>query len=431
MTAEVIILNSSGVALAADSAVTIGGTKIYNTAIKLMALSKTEPVGIMVYGNAGLMGVPWETLIKIYRIQLKDKQMDKLEDYAEDFLKYLKKRSDLFPPDLEKQWVGSNVYQSFNELRAQLIKNIQPLMESGTPVTEEQVSKTLEDLIDKQHDSLKDEAFIDGMDAAFEDKARSHFSELFKEILESIFQNLKPRKSYVGKLYDIAIFLHTRNVFSRGTSGLVFAGYGEAEIYPSVANYELEGILQGRLKARFDQAKSKKITHSRDAAIYPFAQEDMVNLFMNGVNSQVLYYLQTAMTSFVERVPNMISDDDLRSETRTPEEIKDALGQSLQAALSSFYQGFGRHIRDSHITPVMNMVRVLPKDELAAMAEALVNLTAFKRKMTNTLETVGGPIDVAVISKGDGLVWVKRKHYFPPELNATFYKNYFRGIDSE
>lgn len=76
-------------------------------------------------------------------------------------------------------------------------------------------------------------------------------------------------------------------------------------------------------------------------------------------------------------------------------------------------------------------MRVLPKDELAAMAEALVNLTAFKRKMTNTLETVGGPIDVAVISKGDGLVWVKRKHYFPSELNANFYQNYFRGIDDD
>ena len=70
------------------------------------------------------------------------------------------------------------------------------------------------------------------------------------------------------------------------------------------------------------------------------------------------------------------------------------------------------------------MVNALPKDELAAMAEALVNLTAFKRRLTGTLETVGGPIDVAVISKGDGLVWVKRKHYFPKELNPHFFTNY-------
>jgi hypothetical protein len=63
------------------------------------------------------------------------------------------------------------------------------------------------------------------------------------------------------------------------------------------------------------------------------------------------------------------------------------------------------------------------------MAEALVNLTAFKRRMTDELETVGGPVDVAVISKGDGLVWVKRKHYFKPELNQHFFANYYRGLN--
>ena len=41
-------------------------------------------------------------------------------------------------------------------------------------------------------------------------------------------------------------------------------------------------------------------------------------------------------------------------------------------------------------------------------------------------ETVGGPVDVAVISKGDGFVWINRKHYFKPELNAPFFKNYFK-----
>ena len=41
-------------------------------------------------------------------------------------------------------------------------------------------------------------------------------------------------------------------------------------------------------------------------------------------------------------------------------------------------------------------------------------------------ETVGGPIDVAVISKADGFIWIKRKHYFSKELNPHFVANYFR-----
>jgi hypothetical protein len=81
---------------------------------------------------------------------------------------------------------------------------------------------------------------------------------------------------------------------------------------------------------------------------------------------------------------------------------------------------------EKFIGPVISVVSMLPKDELAAMAESLVNLTSFKRKVTLESETVGGPIDVAVISKGDGFVWIKRKHYFLPELNPQFIQNYFK-----
>jgi len=60
------------------------------------------------------------------------------------------------------------------------------------------------------------------------------------------------------------------------------------------------------------------------------------------------------------------------------------------------------------------------------MAEALVNLTSFKRRFSFDAETVGGPVDVAVLCKGDGFVWIKRKHYFKPELNPHFLTNYFQ-----
>ena len=59
MTAEVAILNKIAVALAADSAITLGGQKIYNSGNKLFALSKYQPVGIMVFGNAEFMMCTW------------------------------------------------------------------------------------------------------------------------------------------------------------------------------------------------------------------------------------------------------------------------------------------------------------------------------------------------------------------------------------
>ena len=65
--------------------------------------------------------------------------------------------------------------------------------------------------------------------------------------------------------------------------------------------------------------------------------------------------------------------------------------------------------------------------ELAAMAEALVNLTKFRRRVTMERETVGGPIDVVVITKGDGFVWIRRKHYFASEYNPRVIARYAQG----
>ncbi len=51
----------------------------------------------------------------------------------------------------------------------------------------------------------------------------------------------------------------------------------------------------------------------------------------------------------------------------------------------------------------------------------MVSLTSFKRRVSLDLETVGGSIDVAVISKGDGFVWVQAKHHAKQELNPHLF----------
>jgi ATP-dependent protease HslVU (ClpYQ) peptidase subunit len=80
MTCEVAVMNKRGIALAADSAVTLGaGQKIYHNAEKLFQLSPTTPIGVMTYGNADLMGVPWEIVVKSYGRQCGDRKFDRVE----------------------------------------------------------------------------------------------------------------------------------------------------------------------------------------------------------------------------------------------------------------------------------------------------------------------------------------------------------------
>src|SRR3989338_700259 len=120
MTAEIGILNKTAVALAADSAVTIQqsqGHKIYNSANKLFTLSKYHPVGIMLFGNATFMGVPWETIIKEYRKKLSNTEYLTLKDYANDFINYLTSNRTFFPDSIiPTGWYFDNVKSLLAEL---------------------------------------------------------------------------------------------------------------------------------------------------------------------------------------------------------------------------------------------------------------------------------------------------------------------------
>lgn len=90
MSAGICIMNKNAIAMAADSAVTIGQhIAIHNSANKLFALSRYEPVGVIIYANASFMQIPIEIIIKQYKSYLSKKKFNSLEDYVLDFINYL------------------------------------------------------------------------------------------------------------------------------------------------------------------------------------------------------------------------------------------------------------------------------------------------------------------------------------------------------
>lgn len=86
MTAEVAILNKTAVALAADSAMTLSESGKTYPADKLFSLGPHHEIGVMIYNNAEFMGVPWETLVKMYRDELGTSPLGTTEAYAEGLI---------------------------------------------------------------------------------------------------------------------------------------------------------------------------------------------------------------------------------------------------------------------------------------------------------------------------------------------------------
>ena len=61
------IINRFGIALAADSAVTIGNERVWKSTNKLFSLGPNSDIAIMIYGGGDFIGVPWEIIIMSFR----------------------------------------------------------------------------------------------------------------------------------------------------------------------------------------------------------------------------------------------------------------------------------------------------------------------------------------------------------------------------
>ncbi|HEX8672955.1 MAG TPA: hypothetical protein VF710_13755 [Longimicrobium sp.] len=426
MTAEIALLNKESVALAADSAVTIrtpGGTKILPSANKIFALSKHHPVGVMVYGNAQLLGAPWELLVKTYRKQLGRKEFPRLEDYADDFLRYLERARNFFPESVQQahfREVASNV---FSTIRKNIRTDIAVFVTEHDTATEQDILDIAERRINVAYERSLDLVLQPTLTQEFLDNVKVKWKDDILEGIETIFEKYVQSDAVREKLVDLAIAWLCKAVpdHNEGDSGLVVAGYGTDDVYPALRAFKIEGIVDDHLI--YLQHVTWDV-EAQGASIIPFAQIDVVHTFMEGVDEKYLEVIEQAVAHALKGFAEVAATESgKRGESLR--EFREMLKGLAERAAEHFVKLGEAYRSEKFAHPTVEVVAILPKDRLAAMAESLVDITALRRQFSMTEETVGGPIDVAVISKGDGFVWIRRKHYFDKTLNPQFFHNYF------
>lgn len=420
MTAIVGVLNKHGAAIAADSAVTIGGKKVFNSANKVFTLSKYEPVAIAVYNNSDLITTPWEIVIKEYRKQLKDRHFDKLIQYIADFFNFLKKR---------------NYFTSTKSQHAYLKREFLLSIEIEISAIKDQGVVKKEDLqarlLSKIENEIVDVDMHSRSNFFGNDMTYSRFIIFAKEPLKQVIDEIKnkyqieiPNTSFSFFMYRLFVLLQ----LIRNMSGLVFVGYGDKECYPSLYNYECCSVVDNDLSFYEKEQERMIIGDNNGACISPFAQVDVVQTFVRGVNPGLKDIFQRAFLSSVKSTIDVMMK---KIAHISPDSEKILYGLKsdknfLAGQLRSFNEQYNELAKEEYISPFVNSVISLEKDDLADLAESLVKLTSLRRKISPDQTTVGGPIDVMVISKGDGIVWIKRKHYFKPELNPNFFETYLK-----
>lgn len=411
VTAEIAVANRWGIAIAADSAVTVehwhnngSQEKVYNSANKIFTLSKWHPVGVMIFNTTTLGGVPWEVLIKHVRQKLGRQEFGTLQEYADYLFKSLTNDRVVFSEEITRAIVVRNFREIIREIR-------------GTVSSKSDLSHKL----DAEIASLEK---VDSL-SQFDSKTSRELEVVFRGDVDNIlFEELTG--SYVSgnkrKLKYLLMLHLTRKQPLTGWSGLVVCGYGANDMFPKLIEYTTDIVVEGRIRAW--QRDFREINQKKWSFVQPFADTDVIKTILEGINPRYRFKMVQEVIRLVRRLPTEV----MAPVTEISDAKKDvyikAAAQLLITQLIGFFRRLDNYRDDEHISPIESTIEVLPVSELAVIAETLLNASHIHKRVRPEIETVGGPIDVAVISKGDGFVWIKRKHYFDERLNHAYFSKY-------
>lgn len=425
MTAIIGVMNKQAIAIAADSAVTIQnsiGRKVQNHANKIFTLSKYHPVGAMIYNSASFMDVPWEVIINMYREELKDRSFPNLQDYATDFFEFLKKKEYFTSGEIQLKNLNNALRSIFDEIAKKALT-------ANGGIDEARLDQYI-NCFKREVDSFVSECSNMDVIDSLKDYTEIQFKEYTKEFFDSLTKDVsnifgdgrydKFREDFESLSY---IALRCKNL-QLSYTGIVFVGYGNDNIYPGMIAYNIYLVFDNTLRFYLDDQKEDYITFENTASVISFAQTDVIETIISGIDPRLEYLFNENFKNIITKYNKLIEN------LVRPENIQLADGISkidIEEVVLELINSNNEVKSKQYIIPLVNTIETLSKEDLVEVAESLISLTSLKRRMTFAEESVGGPVDVAVISKGDGFIWIKRKNYFPQELNHSFFSKYFKS----
>lgn len=424
MTCEVAVANRLGIALAADSAATFtqtdSNTRTYATgANKIFQLTELDPIGCMIFNNSTLAGIPWELLIKAFRSQ-KTSTEPAVQSYADDFVDFVRgtrshgllaesvrTRSTQFAVLAAFEFAARNCRQELERLRREF-------KEGSPPIDPRAMVNGFIQIVESNAiPAPLSAADIDTLLATYSAELTPQAVTQWSALHPADAQSAPPITEFIELVIKTLVHMPFA-VLLNSYTGLVFAGYGSEQFLPSCISIKVFGFVAGKLLVT--PSESFTVDHvGRDCHIQPFATRSMVETFMLGASENVYGYVQRR---FIEAAGQLGTAIVAASGGKMEQASIDAhVAQQVQP----FMKGWIEDTSKAHLIPLLSVVGGLSLEELAELADTLVMLESLKEKVTYRTQSVGGPIDVAVITKADGLVWIKRKLYFDASLNHRYF----------
>lgn len=419
MTVEVLLMNRTSVAMAADSAVSVtDGSRLLMSQSgvqKVFVLDGQAASGLMIYGLAEFCGCPWATIIEAFR-QRGYGAEPTLAGITASLLGLLTSlyRSDLVSTEQTthnfRVFVAYGVVDFFLHFNAVMAGN-------ESQASDDLLSKALENL---DHDVRY--SMVDGDDGpqpvergrvgsetvVLRDLIDQHLDDVLGRTCDELFGPGFVKREVRERLAKIVVAgLTTTWLPTRlPATGMVIAGFGRDEISPCYFEIRMFGLVGDLLKHEYTD--TGRLGPDLPVVIRSFAQDSAVNRFLYGADWTYQHETLSETTRIAELLTQHVMEgSEFDAKTRktmiglatvvATEATRIALQQASVAHFIDILQTFGQRVRSA--------TNVGP---LGALAGQLLGLPIAESELTGN-STVARPFSILRLSKGGATLTLEKE----------------------
>jgi hypothetical protein len=392
MTAQIILTNQLGIAVASDTTTTIG-KKALRTTSKIVALPWPHRVAVLDAGMVFVGGLQGRFLLTEWVLSLGD-PLPTLEAYVESFA----------------AWVGEHVGDlmvdddvAMRDVARGALIDLWTMGDSewaalahGDPahpvvLEAEQLAEALsiiDDYCERNHPRDPYPDLVDGGLEALVESSGFDPTPLVDEFLDNLREELNVDGGNLrSRLGEFVLGSLVRFVGSSDLLRLNFAGYGSDEMFPAHAELKVRSIYGGRLRSETCVHTVSKPWHSTQW--FPIAQQDAMADMLRGMSSERRAAVISIAAGLVDDMEKLDDEDKQR--------FRDGLHEGLDGYFGSHFERYAN-----------STIRSLSLPALAYYADLLVEIQSMRSEIDRGPVSVGGPIECLTISRARGVEWSRR-----------------------
>ena len=160
-------------------------------------------------------------------------------------------------------------------------------------------------------------------------------------------------------------------------SGLVLFGFGTDDLYPDVLAHEFNSVPFGTLRSRH-YGDFGFVTNG--PTIVPFANRDVMDILIQGVSTHLMEFFAEAIGAAAEEIVERVLRDNMTLSSDEQKVAKRLSSKAVSKIIEKYSEQIPKYTQYKYVHKMVSAVENMPKEELATLAEALVEVTAHKSR---------------------------------------------------